>query len=202
MNENYLTLKQLIEIVDIPENSCKRYLQEHEQFLNYKKVHNRYMIHVSAVETLKIIRKLYGEGLKKEAVDEHLNGAGVPVTITMDSEEDSTSLINVNAELQEMKKMMHLLFQKAEDDKKVLLQEIADLKQLVNRKEADKITELRKSLEDKQGEAEAREKEQQELFTKIDKTIEESTDKAVKEALNEYKEAEGNKSWWRKFTGK
>ena len=202
MSENYLTLKQLVELVDIPENSCKRYLQEHEQFLNYKKVHNRYMIHVSAVETLKIIRKLYGEGLKKEAVDEHLNGAGVPVTITMDSEENSTSLINVNAELQEMKKMMQLLFQKAEDDKKVLLQEITDLKQLVNRKEADKITELRKSLEDKKGDAEAHNREQEELFKKIDTTIEEATDKAIKQALAEYKESEGKKSLLQKLFGK
>ncbi|WP_369355890.1 hypothetical protein [Lysinibacillus capsici] len=184
MSENYLTLKQLIEVVDIPENSCKRYLQEHEDFLNYKKVHNRYMIHVSAVETLKIIRKLYGEGLKKEAVDEHLRGAGVPVTITMDSE-DSTALVSVNEELQELKKMMQLqmefnqrLVQQMESDKQEMQEkfnkEIEGLKTLLNRHESEKVEQLRLSMSKSVEEiTEASKKAVEDMEAKFEAKIEE-----------------------------
>jgi len=202
MSEQYLTLKQLQSLVEIPENSLKRYIQEHGEFINYDKQHNRYRIHVSAVETIKTIRKLYGDGFKKEAVTEHLLDAGVPVTITVDSEEGK-DLISVNEELQQMKEMMQLFFKKTEEDKKELLQEIAELKQLLNRRNADEVANLRKSLEDKKGDAESREKEkereQQEMLSKI----EEATDKAIKDAINSYKEeSEGNKSWLQKLFGK
>lgn len=106
MNGKDFTLKQLIKIVEMPENSCKRYLQVHQQFLKYEKRNNRYMIHQSAIKPLKIIRKLYGEGLKKEAVDEYLVDAGFPVTTDF---EEVTELALLKEELH---KMMHLMSQR------------------------------------------------------------------------------------------
>ncbi len=142
------------------------------------------MIHVSAVETLKIIRKLYGEGLKKEAVDEHLRGAGVPVTITMDSE-DSTALVSVNEELQELKKMMQLqmefnqrLVQQMESDKQEMQEkfnkEIEGLKTLLNRHESEKVEQLRLSMSKSVEEiTEASKKAVEDMEAKFEAKIEE-----------------------------
>ncbi|MBY0224106.1 hypothetical protein [Sporosarcina aquimarina] len=192
MSESYLTLKQLVELVDIPENSCKRYLQEHEQFLNYRKVHNRFQIHVSAVDTLKTIRRLYGEGMRKEGVDEYLNSSGVPVTITVDSEEGK-DLISINQELQEMKKMMEMqvqfnqrIAQQMEADKKEMKeafqQEIQELKTIINRQESEKVSQLRISMEESR------------------KAVDKAT--ATAEALAESLEAEKNKGFFSRLFGK
>lgn len=182
----------MVELVEIPENSCKRYLQEHEQFLNYRKVHNRFQIHVSAVDTLKTIRRLYGEGMRKEGVDEYLNSSGVPVTITVDSEEGK-DLISVNQELQEMKKMMEMqvqfnqrIAQQMEADKKEMKeafqQEIQELKTIINRQESEKITQLRVSMDESK------------------QAVEKAT--ATAEALAESLEAEKNKGFFSRLFGK
>ena len=189
MSESYLTLKQLVEVVDIPENSVKRYMNEHEEFVRFDKMHNRYRIHVSAVETLKTIRRLYGEGLKREAVDEYLRGSGIPVTITVDSEE-GTDLINVNEKLDSMEKMMQAQFlqnQKLHEELVTIKQELNSrdarmIKQLKDSmeeqaatKESEKVSDLRKTLEAKQ---------RDELMDAIDS----ASEKAAKEVLDEYRE--------------
>lgn len=141
-------------------------MNEHEEFVRFDKVHNRFRIHVSAVETLKTIRRLYGEGYKREAVDEYLRGLGLPVTITVDDKE-GTDLVSINQEVQELKNMFRVqqenmlqmqmqfnqkLVQQMEVEKKELkeafYQEIGELKQLVNRHESEKISELRVSMEE------------------------------------------------------
>ena len=200
LSESHLSLKELVELVDIPENSCKRYMLEHEEFVRFDKVHNRYRIHASAVETIKTIRRLYGDGLKREAVDEYLRGSGMPVTLTVDSEESGTALINVNSEVAELKSMMKLqmefnqrlvqqmeerekervererrLLQEIQESNQLHQQEISDLKTLVNRKESEEISSLRKSLEDKRNDN----------FTNA---IDSASEKAVKVALKEYQE--------------
>lgn len=51
-------MKELKDLLpDIPENSLKRYLIEYEEYLHFKKEHNRYRVHASEVENLKLIRK-------------------------------------------------------------------------------------------------------------------------------------------------
>lgn len=191
MNESYLTLKQLVELVDIPENSLKRYIQEHEEFIRFDKEHNRYRIHASAVDTLKLIRKLYGEGFKKDAVNAQLKESGVPLTIVVTSEAGGIDLKNLNEELSEVKQMLQIQMQFNQK----LVQEFQELKQMVNRKEADEIGSLRKSLE--LAKKETGEKERKELFAEIDKVA----DQAVKEALKDYQEFQGTqkKGFFSKF---
>lgn len=110
----FLTIKELKEALpEIPENSLKRYLQEHEEYLNFKKEHNRYKIHVSEIEKLKLIRKYYSEGLKKEEVNVKLEESGFPKTITIDNDK-STSLVSINNELTDMKKLISFLVQQNE----------------------------------------------------------------------------------------
>lgn len=170
MPESYLSLKQLTELLDIHESTIKGYLNKHPEFVRFDKVHNRYRIHVSAVETLKTIRRLYKEGYKREAVDEYLRGSDVPVSIIG---KEGTDLISINDQLQELKNMfcvqqenmvqMQMQFNQKlvyqiEEEKKELKeafhQEIGELKQLLNRHESARVSELRFSLEEAAASAE------------------------------------------------
>jgi predicted transcriptional regulator YheO len=134
----YLTMKELKEALpEIPENSLKRYIQEHQEYLDFKKEHNRYKVHVSEIEKLKIIRQLYSAGLKKEEVNDKLEASGIPVTITYNVDE-SKSLVSVNHELTDMKKLVSFLVQqneqsrlqqnKVKEQNKQLIHEVQELK--------------------------------------------------------------------------
>ena len=154
----FLTIKELKEALpEIPENSLKRYLQEHEEYLNFKKEHNRYKIHISEIEKLKLIRKYYSEGLKKEEVNVKLEESGFPVTITIDAE--NTSLLSVNDELADMKKLLSFLVQqneqsrihqnKIKDQNKQLIEEVYQLREILQnemKREATTVAFLSESL--------------------------------------------------------
>ena len=100
---SFLSIKELKEALpEIPENSLKRYLLEHQNTWKFEKEHNRYKVHASDIEKLKLIRRFYSEGLKKEEVNAKLDEAGIPIVITFDSDEDQ-SLVSVNQELTDMK---------------------------------------------------------------------------------------------------
>jgi hypothetical protein len=144
----YLTMKELKEALpEIPENSLKRYIQEHQEYLDFKKEHNRYKVHVSEIEKLKIIRQLYSAGLKKEEVNDKLEESGIPITITYHADE-SKSLVSVNHELTDMKKLVSFLVQqneqsrlqqnKVKEQNKHLIHEVQELK--------DTIEEIRQTL--------------------------------------------------------
>ena len=131
-------MKELKEALpEIPENSIKRYIQEHQEYLDYKKEHNRYKVHVSEIEKLKIIRQFYSAGLKKEEVNDKLEESGFPITITY-NEGDSKSLVSVNHELSDMKKLVSFLVQqneqsrlqqnKVKEQNKQLIHEVQELK--------------------------------------------------------------------------
>lgn len=116
MNQ-YLTMKELKDALpEIPENSLKRYLQEHQEYLDFKKEHNRYSVRASEIETLLLIRKLYADGLKKEEVNAKLEENGIPLTITFDPNENQ-SLVSVNHELTDMKKLVSFLVQQNEQSR-------------------------------------------------------------------------------------
>lgn len=209
METDYLTLRQLVEAVDIPENTCKRYMLEHERFLDYKKVHNRYMIHVSSVETLLMIRKFYAEGLKRDAVEERLMNSDIPLTITVD--EESPDFISYNEELtsmrqesrqalERMEEMMKIMLRKSEEDKQQLLEEnrklamsVQELKSMSNKWEADRTETLRLSMQKNQDElrqeteerAKKEQKDQEELMVRMEKTVNESVQRAIEEKLVE-----------------
>jgi len=125
------------------------------------------------VETLKTIRNLYSEGHKREAVDEYLRGSGVPVTITVDSEDGGKSLVHINEEVAELKNMLalqnqllqkvilklddvekervereRLLLQEIQESNQLHQQEIGEVKQLLNRHESERVSELRLSMEE------------------------------------------------------
>ena len=126
-----MSLKQVSDLLGIHENTIKGYMLKHPEFVRFDKEHNRYRIHVEAIEVLKTIRKLYGDGMKREGVDEYLRGSGVPVTITVANPEDGKDLISINESMEEMKNILQVVIQKNEADKQELIQKAeADKKEL------------------------------------------------------------------------
>jgi hypothetical protein len=165
----------MIELVDIPENSLKRYIQEHDNFIKFNKEHNRYKVHESAINVLKKIRKLYGEGHKKDEVNDRLREMGTPMDIVVESDDDE---IDYKKELLDMKEMLRKQME-FNENQMVFNQE---LKQMVNRNESERIESLRKTLQIEHKETE--EKNQQAL-----KENNEATEKVVKEAIEKNREA-------------
>lgn len=184
----FLTTKELKEALpEIPENSLKRYLQEHEEYLNFKKEHNRYKIHVSDIEKLRMIRQYYSEGLKKEEVNVKLEESGFPITITVDRD-SSTSLVSINSELADMKKLVSFLVQqneqtriqsnKIKDQNQQLIHEIQQLREVLQnevKREAQTVAFLNESLL--------------------------ATQKTVEEVVSSV-EMERGRGFWRKLFGK
>lgn len=155
---SFLSIKELKEALpEIPENSLKRYLLEHQEYLDVRKEHNRYKVHASDIEKLKLIRQFYSEGLKKEEVNAKLDEAGIPIVITFDSDEDQ-SLVSVNQELTDMKKLVSFLVQqneqsriqqnKVKEQNQQLIHEVQEMKQLIEemREEQDRKHESERAL--------------------------------------------------------
>jgi hypothetical protein len=191
----FLTIKELKEALpEIPENSLKRYLQEHEEYLNFKKDHNRYRIHISEIEKLKLIRQYYSEGFKKEEVNAKLEESGFPITITIDPN-DNPSLLSVNDELADMKKLVSFLVQqneqtrmqqnKIKDQNKQLIHEVHELSQTI---------EAMSEMLQKEYKREAK------TVAFLSESLVE-TQKSVGEVVSSV-EAEKSRGFWRKLLGK
>ncbi|UOE55341.1 hypothetical protein [Cytobacillus oceanisediminis] len=198
MANQYLTMKELKEALpDIPENSLKRYLQEHAEYINYRKEHNRYKIQVSEIEKLKFIRKLYSDGLKKEEVTAKLEDAGIPVIITVEDDEESstTSLVNVNSELTDMKKLVSFLVQQNEQSRLTQNKIREQNKQLIH-----ELQELKQTIEDlRMAQEQGYEKESEKVTSLYEKLM--ATQRSVEEVAGAL-EVEKSKSIWQKIFGK
>jgi hypothetical protein len=148
ISDKYISISEAEELTGIPNATLKRYMLNHSEFIQFKKQGREYRIKITELEKLKLIRKFYNEGLKKEAVNERLVTEGIPVTITLNESEDK-SLVSVNEELAELKNMLKMQM----EFNLHLLQELHELKQMVNRKEAEMIQELRNSMKQAKDEA-------------------------------------------------
>src|SRR5699024_1149469 len=99
-------------------------------------------------------------GLKKDAVNHRLESEGYPVTITLD--ENETSLVNVNDELQELKQLVK--YQATNQEKMIselfnMKNEYMELKKELNKKDATIDRFISESMEARKGLASALEEE-------------------------------------------
>jgi hypothetical protein len=188
MNQ-YLTMKELKEMLpEIPENSLKRYLQEHQEYLNFKKEHNRYIVHISEVETITLIRKLYADGLKREEVNAKLEESGIPMTITFDADENQ-SLMSVNHELTDMKKLVSFLVQQNEQSR---LQQNKIKEQ--NQDLINEVQELRNIIEEmREVQNIERERETEKVASLLEKLL--VTQKTIEEVAISFESKRDNWFW-------
>ncbi len=97
---------------------------------------------------MKIIRQCYSEGLKKEEVNVRLEESGFPITITIEDDK-STSLVSINHELTDMKKLISFLvqqneqtrmqFNKIKDQNQQLIHEIHQLREIMKNEAKEKL---------------------------------------------------------------
>jgi hypothetical protein len=142
-NDKYISISEAEQLTGIPNATLKRYMLNHSEYIQFRKKGREYRLKITELDKLKLIRKLYNEGLKREDVNERLEAEGIPVTITLD-EYENKSLISVNEEIAELKKLLNMQMQFNQH----LLKEVQELKQIVNRKEAEMIQELRNSMQE------------------------------------------------------
>jgi len=103
----YIPLSKGVELTGITNATLKRYMLNHAEFINYRKVGREYRLNINDLEKLKLIRKYYSSGMKRDEVHQKLEIEGYPVTFTV-NESEELDIISVNQELSEMKKMLQL----------------------------------------------------------------------------------------------
>jgi hypothetical protein len=201
-DSEYMGITEAEALTGIPNATLKRYILNHAQFIHFKKMGREYRISITEIEKLKIIRKMYNEGHKMDVVNEKLEAEGLPITITSNSEE-GLNLISVNEEVAELKTVLalqnqllqqvvlklddvekervereRLLLQEIQESNQLYQQNIGEVKQLLNRHESERVSELRLRMEE------------------VSASVE-----VINPEVEVEQEAARNKSWWQKLKG-
>lgn len=160
-NTDYISISEAERLTGIANATLKRYVLNHSHFVPHKKQGREYRIRLSDIETLKLIRKYYVSGLKREDINLKLEAGGLPITYTSNDSE-GTELISVNETVQEVNRKLDLLMQFNQH--------------LLNERENDKL--------EREAERDATRKELQEVKALLDSSVQ-----LQQEALHVHQEA-------------
>lgn len=102
----WITVSEVSQKSGIPVETIRRYIRIHGHHLKVRKLHKKYHLHDECVTVIDQIRNLYAQGKNVDEVDQALSNAGVPLTITVesnvhDSHEHDERLENILIEMQE-----------------------------------------------------------------------------------------------------
>lgn len=89
----WLTVLEIEKQTNIPNATIRRYIRNHGHHLKIKKQGKSYIVASESAEILKQIRDYYNDGRNTEQVEKELSKAGIPVTITVN---DNDQTVNVN----------------------------------------------------------------------------------------------------------
>jgi DNA-binding transcriptional MerR regulator len=89
----------------IPNQTIRRYINNHGIYLNPKKRGKGYYLAEESVKVIQQIRKLYDEGMTAQLVNDTLHERNIPMTITISEREEKVS-VQVDEALQDLKKGM------------------------------------------------------------------------------------------------
>lgn len=96
-NQEWISVNDLAKKVDISENTLKRYIRRHEQFLTVKQGNrSKYFIHSDSVKIIKQIKKLYNDNMNEEEVNKNLQASGVPLIITVSTDNNGVEPLSMN----------------------------------------------------------------------------------------------------------
>ena len=198
----YMGITEAEALTGIPNATLKRYILNHANSSILRRWEGNTESGITEIEKLKIIRKMYNEGHKMDVVNEKLEAEGLPITITSNSEE-GLNLISVNEEVAELKTVLalqnqllqqvvlklddvekervereRLLLQEIQESNQLYQQNIGEVKQLLNRHESERVSELRLRMEE------------------VSASVED-----INTEVEVEQEAARNKSWWQKLKG-
>ncbi|GAA3315575.1 hypothetical protein GCM10020331_010720 [Ectobacillus funiculus] len=83
MDKDWCTVKEVEEQLDISRPTIYRYIDNHNHYLNTKKVDNTIFIHRKSIEVIIDIREQYEKGKRKKQVEEYLKTKSVPLHVTI-----------------------------------------------------------------------------------------------------------------------
>lgn len=87
MDEEWLSIAEVEKSTGIPDRTIRRYVAQHGHHLNTRKNHRNYLIAKNTVSVLAQIRDQYARGRSSDQVEAALAEHGVPMMITVSSED-------------------------------------------------------------------------------------------------------------------
>lgn len=106
VNDAWLTVSEVSERAGIPVDTLRRYIRVHGVHLKVKKVHKKYQIHEESMNVLQTIRELYAGSKNIDEVEQALSNKGIPMTITVETENNERMTVNVSDELKEIRQAL------------------------------------------------------------------------------------------------
>lgn len=146
--DDWLSVSEVVERTGIPENTLRRYLNNHQHHLRLKRNHKQYSIHEDSVEVLTKIRGWYEQNKKRDKVDDLLNQSKIPMTITVDDGGGSVE-VDVSETLADLKKGM----EEQKEFNRQLLEKLDQrdkyIEERLNQRDEQLMKAMRESLESK-----------------------------------------------------
>jgi PAS domain S-box-containing protein len=82
VKDSWLTIAQIEKKTGIPNRTIRRYMEQHRPYLEFKKLHKKYMFSVDSLPLLIKIRELYADGLNVHQVNEFLSQENMSIEVT------------------------------------------------------------------------------------------------------------------------
>lgn len=103
----WLSVSQMEQKTNIPTVTIRRYIKQHGHHLRIKKRGKIYLMASESLPVLKIIREQYDKGKQMEDVEDVLREMNLPVTITIEDDENDNNVMNVGEVLTQLQKDMN-----------------------------------------------------------------------------------------------
>lgn len=88
--QEWFAVSDLVSKFEVSENTLKRYIRRHEDFLVVKQGNRgKYYIYHDSLKVLKLIKKLYGDNKNEIEVNEYLEENGIAMVINVSDEENN-----------------------------------------------------------------------------------------------------------------
>jgi hypothetical protein len=88
--QEWFAVSDLVSKFEVSENTLKRYIRRHEDFLVVKQGNRgKYYIYHDSLKVLKLIKKLYGDNKNEIEVNEYLEENGIAMVINVSDEENA-----------------------------------------------------------------------------------------------------------------
>lgn len=175
--EKWHSVAEMSELTEIPQQTLRRYMNNHKHLLQMKKQHRNYLISEESHEPLKKMRELYQRGWTTDQVNEEMATSGIPITIDYEDESSGEQVrIPASEVFSDIKKAL---------EKQGEFNEKMEMNQ-------EKMLEMFRAMSEKLD-------EQQRIIVEQQRIIQESLEKKDQQQLielEEEKEEEPKKSSW------
>ena len=95
--KEWIPVNDLAKKIEVSENTLKRYIRRHEQFLKVKQGNrSKYFIHSDSIKIVRQIKKMYNDNMNEEEVNKKLQVSGIPLVITVPKDDNGEESLSVN----------------------------------------------------------------------------------------------------------